>query len=136
MPEPVELPEDGLLLRGGLCDDLSVMADQAIAAAAVIGEPALTVWGAAGAEGETEQELIARLATAGRVANRQVRVCHVGPLLASGFGLRRTLTADCHFSVLLGTVFDEGTLRRFTSLLSVPMKNPTWPTWRDARARR
>ncbi len=112
--ERYRIPDDGLLVRGGLMS-LPVLRLAAEVTAEKLGSPGVSVFGG---EGWTLEDVLAQAS----IPHAQVRVTSAGRLRAAGFEVEKTLGAG-HYTVWLPDVEDD-TLSRLADAFDSPRPNP------------
>lgn len=114
-----DLPDDAIVVRGGLMDDLEHLREQA-----QDDQGYLSIFVGTRQGTETFDAVVKRLCAAAPLPNRKIRISSVGRLRAVGCELEHVPPPPhCHFNVLLGTVTTER-LEVFRAAFDVPMKNP------------
>jgi len=120
-----DLPDDALVVRGGLLADLTVLREQA-EDAHLGGEGfGLSVWADAVAPGESNRDTIARLARIGRILNPKLRVTTAGALREAGLTLMQVGKNPEHYNVMLGDELTDDAIEAFRSAFGPPMEKPT-----------
>ncbi len=117
--------DDAVAVRGGLVINAEVLREQAEDSFAEHGKHTLSVWVAVKGEEETDEEVIARLATEAPIPNRQLRATTVGTLRALGFQVVKTGRNPRHYDVDIGSVEPEA-IERFMNAFGNPRRNPAW----------
>lgn len=118
------LPDEAIVVRGGIIASTEALIEQAETAAADGEGYVLSTFAAVANEGESEEELLSRIVTDGRIPNGRVRTTTAARLRAAGFSLRQTGTPPCHYDVDLGEEITLEVVARFEAAFEPPRSNP------------
>jgi hypothetical protein len=122
--ESDDLPDDAIVVRGGLMQNIDEMVEDARDEMARVGYPGLSVRAGVGV---TVEELV----RAGQLPNNQIRVSTAGRVRKDGYSFSR-ISGPYHYNIVLPSL-DPKTVAQLSDSFDEPQANPV-P--RDERRRR